>query len=152
MGDAGSTFLGFALGMIALSSIILGTLSICVWLVLGAVFWVDATLTLMRRMLAGERWYMAHRSHAYQHAVTLIHNIDRVSNSKIIKGILSVGEEYAHKRVCLLILAINLFWLLPMACLAVALPALEILVLVLAWTPLVWMVYHLGARKQKLSV
>ena len=32
-------------------------------------FFVDATVTLLRRMLRGDRWYAAHRAHAYQRAV-----------------------------------------------------------------------------------
>ncbi len=148
MGDAGSTFLGFALGMIALSSIASGAISLSVWLILGAVFWVDATFTLMRRILAGERWYLAHKSHAYQHAISLINNADKEYGSKIIKGLFFVGEKYTHKRVSLLILTINLFWLLPLACWAVAMPEQGLLIVFLAWTPLVWIVFRLGAGKE----
>jgi len=37
--------------------------------VILGVFLFDATLTLLRRMARGERWYQAHRSHAYQRLV-----------------------------------------------------------------------------------
>ena len=149
MGDAGSTFLGFALGMIALASILLGALSISVWLILGAVFWVDATFTLMRRILASECWYLAHKSHAYQHAISLINNIDKIYSSKIVNGLFFAEERYTHKRVCLLILSINVLWLMPLAALSVILPDLGLLFVSLAWAPLVWIVFRLGAGKEE---
>jgi len=40
-----------------------------VWAILLGVFGFDATVTLVRRMTHGERWYEAHRQHAYQRAV-----------------------------------------------------------------------------------
>ena len=40
-----------------------------VWLILFAAFAVDGTVTLVRRAVRGQRWYAAHRSHAYQRAV-----------------------------------------------------------------------------------
>lgn len=68
MGDAGSYCLGagFAV-LIALS----GARGLPPWpfLILLAPFIVDASLTLLRRMLAGEVWYAAHRTHAYQRLV-----------------------------------------------------------------------------------
>lgn len=67
MGDAGSYFLGFTLAALALLSVRSGDLPLACWLLLPGVFLVDATLTLLRRLLTGERWYEAHRSHAYQH-------------------------------------------------------------------------------------
>jgi Fuc2NAc and GlcNAc transferase len=36
-------------------------------LLLVATFFGDATVTLLRRMWRGERWYEGHRQHAYQH-------------------------------------------------------------------------------------
>jgi glycosyltransferase WbpL len=39
------------------------------WVLLLGVFVFDATVTLVRRVLRGERWYSAHRNHAYQRAV-----------------------------------------------------------------------------------
>jgi Fuc2NAc and GlcNAc transferase len=64
------------------------------WLILSAVFWVDATLTLLRRLSRGERVWQAHRSHAYQRAAQRL-------------GV--------HRPVSVAVLAINLFWLAPWA-------------------------------------
>jgi Fuc2NAc and GlcNAc transferase len=69
MGDAGSGLLGFLFGALAVVSVKRGVLSPSVWLLLLGVFLFDATATLVRRFLAGERWYSAHRLHAYQRAV-----------------------------------------------------------------------------------
>lgn len=70
MGDAGSGFLGYVLAVLALAAENAGAVpAIALLTALLAVFVVDATLTLLRRMARGERWSQAHRSHAYQRAV-----------------------------------------------------------------------------------
>jgi Fuc2NAc and GlcNAc transferase len=66
MGDVGSGFLGFWLAVLAIGMHAAGMVPIWTSLILGAVFVADASVTLLRRMLRGERWYEAHRSHAYQ--------------------------------------------------------------------------------------
>jgi Fuc2NAc and GlcNAc transferase len=70
MGDAGSNVLGFWFGGIAVLSQGSGGPDIGVWMLLGGCFVADATITLLRRLARGERWYEAHRTHAYQRAVT----------------------------------------------------------------------------------
>ena len=69
MGDTCSGFLGYVLAVLAVASERAGALPALVWVVLYAVFATDATVTLLRRAWRGERWYSAHRSHAYQRAV-----------------------------------------------------------------------------------
>lgn len=66
MGDGGSSFLGFLIATFALAGQIWWDIPILLWLIVYEVFWFDATVTLLRRIWAGERWYTAHRSHAYQ--------------------------------------------------------------------------------------
>lgn len=66
MGDVGSGFLGYVLAVLALAAMWHSPVALFAWLVLGAVFFVDATVTLVRRLLRGERVHEAHRSHAYQ--------------------------------------------------------------------------------------
>jgi Fuc2NAc and GlcNAc transferase len=68
MGDGGSGWLGFALGAIALQQQAESPELAWAWLLLLGVFVADATVTLLHRMKRGERWYAAHRQHAYQHA------------------------------------------------------------------------------------
>jgi Fuc2NAc and GlcNAc transferase len=67
MGNVGSGFLGFIVAALLLLSVIEGVMSPWVALLLVATFIGDATVTLLRRMWRGERWYEGHRQHAYQH-------------------------------------------------------------------------------------
>jgi Fuc2NAc and GlcNAc transferase len=67
MGDVGSGFFGFLLAAIAALTVLQGILALPVWLILWGTFIADTGVTLARRVLRGERWWSAHRSHAYQH-------------------------------------------------------------------------------------
>lgn len=69
MGDVGSGLLGYLFAVLALASENAGALPLLGWVLLLGVFVLDATLTLVRRVARGERWYDAHASHAYQRAV-----------------------------------------------------------------------------------
>ncbi len=66
MGDVGSTWLGFLLFAFCLLSVQSGWLTYPVWLLLAALFVVDATVTLFSRLIRKNRLSEAHRSHAYQ--------------------------------------------------------------------------------------
>lgn len=115
MGDAGSGFLGFALAALAVLTWADGGLTIWAWLILLGAFIVDASITLVRRVLRGERFYEAHRSHAYQHA-----------------------SRYfgAHLPVTVAVGVINLLWLAPLAVAAAVWPEWGIVLLVVAWVPI----------------
>jgi Fuc2NAc and GlcNAc transferase len=116
MGDVGSGFLGFVLAALALRSAIYSdALPLACWLILPGVFVADATITLLRRMARGEKWYAAHRSHAYQYAAAFY------------------GR---HRPVTLVVAAINLLWLLPLSLLCVILPGFEVPLVILAYLPL----------------
>jgi UDP-N-acetylmuramyl pentapeptide phosphotransferase/UDP-N-acetylglucosamine-1-phosphate transferase len=72
MGDVGSTFLGFSFaGLSLLGNLGVGggRLPVEFGLVVLAPFVFDSLVTLARRILRGERWYAAHRSHYYQRLV-----------------------------------------------------------------------------------
>jgi len=119
MGDVGSGFLGYVIGMMAVLSLKSGAMPLSAWLILLAAFLVDATVTLAARMIRGERWYEAHCTHAYQ----------------------SAARRYrSHKRVTVGVLAINVLWLFPLAILATARPQLGWLLVSVAWAPLVVLV------------
>jgi len=73
MGDVGSTFLGFSfagLSLLANIGVGGGKLPIEFGLVLFAPFFFDSLVTLSRRVVRGERWYAAHRSHYYQRLIS----------------------------------------------------------------------------------
>jgi Fuc2NAc and GlcNAc transferase len=69
MGDVGSTLLGFIVAMLAIYYQNTQQVSIVVMLILTAVFWFDATITLIRRILNKEKLSQAHRKHAFQRIV-----------------------------------------------------------------------------------
>jgi len=66
MGDVGSGAIGFALGALcAVAGARVGEKFALVLLPVS-VFLVDSSLTLLRRLLRGERWWTPHTQHAYQ--------------------------------------------------------------------------------------
>jgi Fuc2NAc and GlcNAc transferase len=69
MGDAGSALFGYLFAVLALASERSGSVPLLIWLLLLGVFIFDATATLLRRVVNRERWYSAHRAHAYQRIV-----------------------------------------------------------------------------------
>ncbi|QWT22593.1 hypothetical protein KPL74_08065 [Bacillus sp. NP157] len=66
MGDVGSATLGFI--VFALTAVLWAWRTDLLWpeLILSSAFVIDATLTLLVRMLRGARWYTPHREHLYQ--------------------------------------------------------------------------------------
>ena len=124
MGDAGSGFLGFILGAMAWTTIAAGKLSVWFWLILVGAFFVDATLTLLRRWRRGEPLATAHRSHAYQ----------RLSR-----------RFGSHVKVTLGFLMVNLVWLAPLAWLAALHPSFGAGLTLLAWAPLAVYAWRSGA-------
>ncbi len=69
MGDLGSTLLGFAAGMMVLVGANRGDFPVWVGLVVFSPFLVDATVTLIRRLVRGDKLTIAHREHYYQRCV-----------------------------------------------------------------------------------
>lgn len=115
MGDAGSGFLGITLGILSLQASWVNSNFIYIWLILMGVFIVDATMTLFRRLLRGDKVYEAHRSHAYQFA----------------------SRHFgSHRVVTLAVCGVNIFWLLPWAVSVVALGVDGMTALLLAYLPL----------------
>ena len=66
MGDVGSTLLGYTIAIITIYYANIESSNLWVWITLYGLFWFDATLTLIRRKLNGEKLSQAHRKHAYQ--------------------------------------------------------------------------------------
>ncbi|WP_132141406.1 glycosyl transferase family 4 [Luteibacter rhizovicinus] len=66
MGDVGSGTLGFF--VFVLTGLLWAWRTELLWpaLILSSAFVIDATLTLLVRMLRGSRWYTPHREHLYQ--------------------------------------------------------------------------------------
>jgi len=126
MGDVGSGFLGFMLASLAILASRRELIALQVWPILGGVFLVDATVTLIRRMVRGDKWYEAHRMHAYQHL------------ARVWGG---------HFTVTLAVCAVNLCWLLPWAWYASTHPSAATLCLAVALLPLAAAAIWAGAGR-----
>jgi Fuc2NAc and GlcNAc transferase len=66
MGDVSSGFLGLALGALTLGAGRVAPELAAAWIVLLGAFIADATVTVVHRLVRGEKVYEAHRNHAYQ--------------------------------------------------------------------------------------
>ena len=97
MGDVSSVPLGFIFAAFAVYGVQTGSLSLLVSLLIMSVFLVDATLTLLARVIRGERWYTAHAQHVYQRLI---------------------AQGWSHPRVLLVYQAINVVVVLPAIVLA----------------------------------
>lgn len=71
MGDVGSTLLGFLAGTLSVLGIHRGLFDFWVPVLIFSPFIVDATITLFRRLIRGEKIWQAHRQHYYQRLVLL---------------------------------------------------------------------------------
>ncbi|MEW8027582.1 MAG: glycosyltransferase family 4 protein [Candidatus Thiodiazotropha sp.] len=140
MGDAGSGFIGYALGVFAIYTANAYPISLWSWLILLGLFVVDATWTLGVRMANGEKWYRPHAKHAYQH-------LARQRQSLCVGRGISADHSrtLAHRWVILHSLLINLLWLLPLAWLAAIFPDYGLLLTLIAFVPLAILVRSLGA-------
>jgi Fuc2NAc and GlcNAc transferase len=126
MGDIGSGFLGFVIAVLAIAESIVRPQMLLPWVILFGAFIVDATVTLLRRVIRGRAPHVAHRSHAYQR----------------------LARAVGHRRVTLGFIAINLLWLLPIAWCAMRRPALALWLAALALVPLLIVALSAGAGKE----
>lgn len=128
MGDVGSGYLGYCIAVFGLASTRESPAALSVWLILGGVFFLDATITLARRILRGDRFQNAHRSHAYQW--------------------LARGWG-SHQRVTLAAITVNVFWLFPFAMLALNYPMWDAWFLVASLIPLAVAFVVAGSGRQE---
>lgn len=124
MGDVGSTFLGFLLGLLGLLSHFDGSLSVWVWVLLMGVFIADTTFTLLRRWMSGFSVTHGHNTHAYQHLARRLGS---------------------HSRVAWILTAVNLVWLFPLAWLATEYPEYGVVLAISGIVPLMFAAAVLGA-------
>ncbi|MDH0182327.1 glycosyltransferase family 4 protein [Stutzerimonas stutzeri] len=126
MGDAGSGFLGVTIAVLAIAAAWWEPQLFWSWLILLGVFIVDATFTLLRRLLRGEAVYQAHRSHAYQYAAR---------------------RWKRHWPVTIAVAVINLLWLTPVAAWVATGLVDGATAMVVAYLPLLVLAWWLGAGK-----
>ena len=84
---------------------------------------VDSDVTLIRRILNGEKWHEEHCSHAYQYA----------------------AKKCGYKKVTISVILINILWLFPLALLAHSVPDFAFVLTLLTITPLVVVALKLKA-------
>ncbi len=119
MGDVGSGFCGFMLGVLCCQLLVEARVTVWVPLILVGVFTTDATLTLLPATLRGESVHQAHRTHAYQW--------------------LSRRFE-SHRTVVVGMIVINVAWLPPLAFCAQRFPA---------YSAAIAFVAHIAARPDR---
>jgi len=105
MGDTGSLLIGGMVAWMVMTALATGSVSPWTGLIIASVFVVDATLTLLRRVARGERWYTPHRQHAYQRLIAC---------------------GWSHGQVLGLYAGANLVLVMPATLLAVRHPQLDI--------------------------
>lgn len=91
MGDVGSVTLGALFGLLAVIGVVQCGLPWSAFVILLGIFLADATLTLLRRMLAGEAWFRPHHSHFYQRAVRTGLSHRQVTGAVLGAGLLLAG-------------------------------------------------------------
>lgn len=129
MGDVGSLFIGITLATLMVWTSRDSFITSCSWLILMAAFITDATYTLLMRIKSGQKFYLPHRSHLYQKLAL---------------------KRKSHTQATLLIMAFNIFWLLPIALMIQIGWLNEFIGLCLAYTPAIYCAYKMKAGKTTL--
>lgn len=123
MGDVGSGFLGLLIALMTFQFWQSGVLPLVGSLILLAAFWFDASYTLCVRMLTGQPFTQAHRSHLYQR----------------------LAERQGHLWTSIAFLVFSMLWLGPLAWVAVNFADYQILTLLIAVLPLAGLCWRFKA-------
>lgn len=123
MGDVGSNFLAASILALLFSMIARGVIGYGTALILVAVLLSDATVTLVRRLINGEKPWTAHRRHAYQ----------------------QLSRRRNHRAVTIVYAALQLLWAFPLALMSVWLPEWELVLTLAAILPLMVLAACSGA-------
>jgi Fuc2NAc and GlcNAc transferase len=124
MGDGGAYFLGYLFASLALINKMFFGQSLNALMILMGTFIADATYTLLRRLLRGEKVYLAHNKHAFQRAIQ---------------------RGWSHRRVVTIYNLITIFWLAPWSVLAVLFPNASVAFLFISYSPLLVGMLYLRA-------
>lgn len=124
MGDSGAYYLGYIFGSLGLVSKMYYDSSLYIHLIIFGFFIVDATWTLLRRLVRCEKVYQAHQMHAFQ---------------KLL------NRGWGHARVTALYVLGTVLWLFPMAMFSMNFHQYSFLFLVIAYIPVWALVIYLKA-------
>ena len=116
----------YVIAVLALAATRENPIAVWAWLILG-VFFVDASVTLLRRLQRGERVYEAHRGHAYQWLAR---------------------RWGSHSKVTCAVLIVNVVWLLACAVFATGRPSLAAATVIFAFAPLVLVAIATSGRRE----
>jgi Fuc2NAc and GlcNAc transferase len=104
MGDVGSTTIGFIFAILIFWDTSEG--NIYIWLVLLSLFWFDATYTIIRRYINGEKITEAHNKHLFQRLVQSGWSHQRVVINSIIINIIFLIALYYLNHILVFIINI----------------------------------------------
>ena len=94
MGDVGSTLLGYNIAIFTIYYSNQESLNFWIWIILFSMYLFDATLTLIRRKLNGEKLTQAHKKHAYQRLTQSGWSHYKVTNYLILINIVLLSIVY----------------------------------------------------------
>ena len=126
MGDVGSCSLGLLFSILAVIANTDLSIPFAVWLILLAFFITDTTYTLLYRLFRGEKWYQAHKTHAYQ---------------------CQVERGMKPAQLCILFVAFSICVLWPAAYLAYSIPEWAWLVTVIIYMFFLYTWWYIKLRK-----
>lgn len=109
MGDVGSTLLGYNIAIFTLYYANTESSNLWIWITLFGLFWFDATLTLVRRKLNGEKLSQAHKKHAYQRLNQSGWSHFKVTNYSIVVNVILFAIVYFMPNVYIAFLVALLF-------------------------------------------
>lgn len=119
MGDVGSVPLGFILGWMLLRLAESGLWAAAI--ILPSYYLTDATLTLLRRILRGEKFWRAHKEHYYQRAVQAGRSHSQVSLAVALAGVPLIalawwstqGHEWQALGAAAIVVILLMAWMSP---------------------------------------
>ncbi len=112
MGDVGSTLLGYNIAIFTIYYANQEATNFWIWIILFAVYWLDATLTLIRRKRNKEKLSQAHKKHFYQRLNQSGWSHYKVTNYSIILNfcLFSIVYLFSNILISLVISAILLLF------------------------------------------
>ena len=120
-----SCALGYIFGSLILVTVMVGDLTIWSWLVVFGYYFADTTVTQIIRVIRVKKWYLPHRSHAYQNLARIIG-----SHGKVTGGVALY----------------NLVWISPLTLWSALSPDMAFYAVVLAIIPGMVVAYRYGPR------
>lgn len=127
MGDVGSCFLGFVMGLMSLSLWKISDNSMWAWVILQGVFVIDTVVTLLRRAARKVKVFEAHSQHSFQQAYRRHGSVLKVLVASVV---------------------IKIIWLAPCAWLVMNGVLTPLLAMMISFVPLIVITYCYNAGQE----